>query len=177
MRFFSSVIVLIILLSSCADRPATQAPLLAVSNPQEKQDNLIKFTVNGKEVVTAGWTISRVHWSFDPTKEWLNITTDMHKEKRTIGVNLAGSVAGVYTLEEGGSFKKKSHGDYKPDYADFLNGYSFISGEFNLTEIDTVRNIVNGSFYGTVINTKGETLTISNGQIINGKLKPGVTQL
>ena len=164
MRFFSSAIALVIFLSACADRPTTQPPLLTVSNAQEKQDNLIKFSVNGKEVVTAGWTISRVHWSFDPSKDWLNITTDMHKEKRTIGVNLAGSVPGVYSIEEGGSFKKKSHGDYKPDYTDLLNAYSFINGEFNLTEVDTIRNIVNGSFYGTVINTKGETLSISRRQ-------------
>jgi len=176
MKIFLPTIAFLLLFSACTDQPTPKhAALLAIES--QSQDNLIKFTVNGKQVITSGWTISRVKWSFDPSKEWLNITTDMHKEKRTIGVNLNGAVAAVYLLEEGGSFKKKSHGDYKPDYTDFLNAYSFISGEFELTEVDTVRNIVNGSFYGTVINTKGETLNISDGKIINGRLKPGVTQL
>jgi hypothetical protein len=36
---------------------------------------------------------------------------------------------------------------------------------------------VNGTFSGTLKNTKGETLNITDGKIIKGALKPGVISL
>ncbi len=98
----------------------------------------------------------------------------MHKEKRTIGVNLNGAIPGTYSFMEEGSLKQ-SHGDYKPDYKrDMMNSYSFASGSFILTEVDTVKGIVNGTFSGTVKNLKGETLNITDGRIINGTIKSEV---
>jgi len=43
--------------------------------------------------------------------------------------------------------------------------------------VDTVHQIVNGTFSGTVKNTKGETLNISDGKIVKGALKPGIISL
>src|ERR1044071_666237 len=55
--------------------------------------NFIGFKVNGEEVKTSGWNISLFRWSNQPDV-WMNITSDMHKEKRTINVNLKGAKPG-----------------------------------------------------------------------------------
>jgi hypothetical protein len=58
-----------------------------------------------------------------------------------------------------------------------MDSYSFVSGEFNLTEVDTVKNILNGTFSGVAKNIQGKTVTITDGQLINVKMKPGVSNL
>ena len=107
----------------------------------------------------------------------MNITSDMHKEKRTINVNLKGAKPGTYNFDDKGVIMEKSHGSYHPDFGDALNSYSFVSGSFVITDVDTVHQIVNGTFSGTVKNTKGETLNISDGKIVKGALKPGIISL
>jgi hypothetical protein len=72
---------------------------------------------------------------------------------------------------------EKSHGSYHPHFSDALNSYSFVGGSFIITEVDTVHQILNGTFSGTVKNTKGETLNITDGKIVNGALKPGIISL
>jgi len=72
---------------------------------------------------------------------------------------------------------ENSHGSYHPDFSQPLNSYSFVSGSFVITDVDTVHHILNGTFSGTVKNTKGETLSITDGKIINGALKPGIISL
>ncbi len=140
-----------------------------------KTDNVISFKVNGSAVVTSGWTISRVKWSTDPSRLWLNITSNMHQDKRTIGVNLNGSVPGTYVLGlENGALSGQSHGSYHADYADLSDSYSFISGSFVITEVDLVKLVINGTFSGTVQNNKGESLSITDGKIINGKLNGSI---
>ena len=107
---------------------------------------------------------------------WINITSDMHKEKRTIDVNLNGTKPGTYDLEEGGSLGGKSHGGYYPDFGDPSGTYRFINGSFVITELDTVQNVLNGTFSGTAKNSKGEIVNITEGKIIRGALKPGITR-
>jgi hypothetical protein len=138
--------------------------------------NFISFKVNGDEVKTSGWYISLFRWSNQPDV-WMNITSDMHKEKRTINVNLKGAKPGTYNFDDKGVIMEKSHGSYHPDFGDALNSYSFVSGSFVITDVDTVHQIVNGTFSGTVKNTKGETLNISDGKIVKGALKPGIISL
>jgi hypothetical protein len=138
--------------------------------------NVISFKVNGDDVKTSGWNIRLFKWSNQPAV-WMNITSDMHKEKRTINVNLNGAKAGTYSFDEKGVTMEKSHGSYHPDYNDPLNSYSFVSGSFIITDVDTVNHVVNGTFSGTVKNSKGETLSISDGKIISGILKPGIISL
>jgi len=139
-------------------------------------NNSISFKVNGDEVKTSGWNISLFRWSNQPAV-WMNITSDMHKEKRTINVNLNGAKPGTYSFDDKGVIMEKSHGSYHPDFTETLNAYSFVSGSFVITDVDTMHHVLNGTFSGTVKNTKGETLNITDGKIVNGALKPGIISL
>ena len=139
-------------------------------------ENVISFKVNGNEIRTSGWNIRRFTWS-NQTNVWMNIATDMHKEKRAINVNLNGAKPGTYIFDDKGVVMENSHGSYNSDFNDPSGSYSFVSGSFVITDVDTVHHIVNGTFSGTVKNTKGETLNITDGKIMNGTLKPGVISL
>ena len=57
--------------------------------------NIISFKVNGEEVKTESWNIIRFQMG---NKVQLNITSNMHIDKRTINVNLNGDKAGVYRV-------------------------------------------------------------------------------
>ncbi|MBC7934851.1 MAG: hypothetical protein H7Y86_05780 [Rhizobacter sp.] len=139
------------------------------ANTTDKRDAQISFKVNGQLVTTTGWNISR----FDMGKgTQLNITTNMHEDKRTIMINVKGTAAGDYSIKTDG----QAYGDYKPDYNDLLNFYSFKDGIFSINTIDTVNNILNAAFEGTVQNSGGESLNITEGKILNAKLTPGVTR-
>ena len=138
--------------------------------------NFISFKVNGDEVKTSGWNISLFRWS-NQTPVWMNITSDMHKEKRTINVNLNGANPGTYSFDDKGVIMEKSHGSYHPDFSESLNSYSFVSGSFVITDVDTVHHILNGTFSGSVKNAKGETLNITDGKIVNGQLRVGIISL
>jgi len=138
--------------------------------------NVISFKVNGDVVKTSGWNIRLFKWNNQPAL-WMNITTDMHKEKRTINVNLNGAKAGTYNFDDKGVTMEKSHGSYHPDYNDLSNSYSIVGGSFIITDVDTVKHIVNGTFSVTAKNTKGETVSITDGKIINGALKSGTISL
>ena len=139
-------------------------------------ENVISFKVNSDEVKTSAWNIRRFTWS-NQSDVWMNITTDMHKEKRTINVNLNGAKPGSCDFEEGGVIMEKSHGSYHSDYSDPSGSYSFVGGSFVITDVDTVHHIVNGTFSVTARNTKGEIINITDGKIINGALKPGIISL
>lgn len=140
-----------------------------------KANNSINFKINGHQVNTTGWTISRFTNSSDPLYEWLNITTNMKADKRTVNVNLNGSVPGTYSFDENLPVLKKSHGSFYPDYLeDMGNSYSFSSGSFTIMTIDTIRHTVNAIFKGTVKNLKGETLEITEGVISDGLLNQDV---
>ena len=138
--------------------------------------NIIVFKVNGDEVKTSGWNIRRFTWS-SQSAVWMNITSDMHKDKRAINVNLNGAKPGTYSFDDKGVIMEKSHGSYHPDYNDPSNSYSIVGGSFIITDVDTVHHIVNGTFSLTAKNPKGETLNITDGKIIKGTLKPGVISL
>ena len=101
----------------------------------------------------------------------------MHINKRTINVNLNGDKPGIYLLASDGSLAASFYGSYAPDYGDLLTRYSFKEGEFNITEIDTAKGIVNGTFKGIVSDLQGKSFEITNGKIINGELKPGIQKL
>ena len=141
-----------------------------------KDKNVISFKVDGDNVKTSGWNIRLFKWSNQPDV-WMNITSDMHKEKRTIDVNLNGAKPGTYSFDDNGVTMETSHGSYHPDYNDLSNSYSIVGGSFVITDVDTVHHIVNGTFSLKAKNTKGETLNITDGKIINGALKPGTISL
>lgn len=136
----------------------------------------ISYNADGKLVKTKGWIVQRFLWDEKTPAPWLNIVSNMHMDKRTINVNLNGTVAGNYILSETGMMKN-SHGMYTPDYNKIMDSYSFTSGEFNLTEVDTVKNIISGTFFGVAKNNDGKTITITDGKLVNVKLNPGVNNL
>lgn len=155
---------------STADANTATGPLATRSTG----NNSISFKVNGEQVVTSGWTISRFSFANEPSKQWLNITSNMHNEKRVINVNLPGAAPGDYVFDKGGS-NAHSHGSYYPDYMENLsNSYAFNTGSFHITDLDTVKRVVSGTFSGTVKNLKGEMLQITDGKIENGVLNAGV---
>ena len=100
-----------IVLFSC--KPALQQHDTGITGKMDR-NNRIEFKVNGQLVRTSGWNISRLTWS-PGEKQWLNITTNMNEDKRTIMANLDGIAPGIYSFTENSGLKT-SHADFKPDY-------------------------------------------------------------
>jgi len=143
-----------------------------ISSAKETADNIISYKVNGKLVTTSGWNISRFKLT-NVSKESLNITTNMHDEKRTININISGTEPGEYSAKPDDISARNFYGSYFPDYVnDVSDNYSFETGTFIITKIDTIKNTFNGTFSGIVRNIEGETFNITDGKIINGKLSP-----
>jgi hypothetical protein len=143
----------------------------APENSNSAGDNLIAFTVNPNETVNStGHNIGRFALG---GKIGINITSSMHKDARTINMNIAGAKVGTYAL---GTGLAGSYGNYHPDFMkDAANSYKFISGEVTITKIDTVKNILNATFFGKLRNEKNEELEIKDGKVVNGKLNKGIT--
>lgn len=153
-----------IFLFSCNNKKDENSP---------SSDNIISFKADGELVQTEGWNVNRFKFDSNSTEIMMNITSNMHKDKRTILVNLAGADSGTYTLT-GSNSSDDSAGSYKPDYFGNEN-YTFTSGEFDLTEVDLNENIVNGTFFGVTENADGDIINITEGKLINLTLKEGIT--
>jgi len=165
-------------ISSCNNTSAreTGAEQGAVPIKEITNDNVISYKVNGELVRTSGWNISRFQLAND-SKESLNLTTNMHEEKRTITININGTEPGEYLVKPDSKSEHRFYGSYFPDYInDLSNSYTFETGSFIITEIDTIKNILNAGFWGTAKNIKGETIDISDGKIVNGRVSSGVTK-
>jgi hypothetical protein len=139
----------------------------------ESGDNRILFTVDGEEVKTTGWNIGYFDMGTGKGKQ-INITSNMHDDPRTIMLNVNGDTPGTYTISTGMDAMKPgvAYGSYRPDYSkDMQNVYSFESGELVIVSIDPAAHTLNAKFHGVAKNTNGESVTITNGKIINGNLK------
>jgi len=133
-------------------------------------DNVISFKVNGELVTSSGWTIGKSKMN---GKDLINITSDMHKQPKTILINVNGNSEGTYKLASGMDALTKqgiAYGSYKPNYDDLSNDYSFEDGEIVITSIDNNKKLLNATFSGTVKNSKGESFSITDGKVINGKM-------
>ena len=169
-HFIIHIFLLLILIGIFTSCNSEQTIKIAGKQAQGSTENLITFKVNGKEIKTHGWNISR----FMGNGINLNVTSDMHEDKRTLMFNLNGWSAGKYSLQNNLSGGPNSgYGHFKPDYSDLLNAYSFEDGFFQIENIDTLKGLINASFYGTVKQNE-EILSITEGRIINGKLTPGI---
>jgi hypothetical protein len=112
-------------ISSCNNTSAREtgaeqevAPIKEITN-----DNVISYKVNGELVKTSGWNISRFQLIND-SKQSLNLTTNMHEEKRTLNININGTAREyiIPTDKSGQNF----YGSYFPDYMnDLSNSYTF----------------------------------------------------
>jgi hypothetical protein len=173
-KIYSLIICFSVTVLSCNNN--TQAvketsPALEKDKAPFVDDNIISFTANGENVLSAGHNISRFKMD---GKTWINITSSMYKNSKTINMNIAADKIGTYFFDV--SSLKNTNGSYYPDYMKKItNSYRFISGEVTITSIDTAKGMLNAIFKGTVQNAKKETIEIKNGKVINGKLKPGIT--
>jgi hypothetical protein len=162
---------LCLLLFSCGSTEL-QMPMMAENKIPASNEGTITFKVDDALVKTSGWNISRYDMG-DGIK--MNITTNMHQDKRTVAFNINGCSVGRYSLKSGSRGPATAYGDYKPDYSNMLNSYSFQDGEFVIEEIDTVKGTLNATFFGTVKRGE-ETFSISEGSIIGGKMVKAITR-
>jgi len=182
MKLVSLLSILMATILSCnqgKEKPA--GPGTEVSNTNKpggksSDDITISFKADADAVSTDGWIVQRFLWDDKTPAPWLNITSNMHKDKRTINVNLNGTSPGSYSLS-GSGMMKNSHGSYFPDFSNPMENFSFENGEFVISSIDTVRNMLSGTFSGVARNSEGKSISITDGKLINVKLKPGVTNL
>lgn len=149
---------------SCKSGPETK---LTAAN---HESNVISFRVNGTPVKTSGWNISRFAMGKGLN---LNITTNMHEDKRTIVLNLRGGTTGTYSLNEGASGPLSGYGDYKPDYEDLLSSFRFEQGSVVINSMDTANGLLNATFSGRV-KKGGDVMEITDGRIVNGSLNKNI---
>jgi hypothetical protein len=146
----------------------------ATGNSGQWETNVISFKINGQLVKTSGWNISTYRLG---KSEGVNITSNMHEDARTVVININGLTSGTYNFTYGIkniTAPGVAYGSYRADYLkDMLNSYHFESGQFTITAIDTVNGILNGSFSGKAKNSNGIEVDITEGKVMNGKLKHG----
>lgn len=160
--------------SSGSGDASAGAPAAARDSDAAQAGNTITFKADGAEVRTTGHNIARTKMA---GKVILNITSSMHTDERTINVNLAGTAPGNYPLVENGTGLQSSGGLYFPKYSAPGDSYTFTSGEFAVTKVDTVANILEGTFSGTARNADGKTVSITDGRITAGALAPGIVDV
>jgi hypothetical protein len=139
------------------------------STNADEEKGTITFKANGETVNTSVLNLAGFQFANQP--KGLNITSDMHQEKRGVNMNIGGYAAGDYpfTIESG----KAMHalGLYYPDYGQANDFYQFINGHVNVTRFDTVKNVMEATFSGTAKNAEGKTVQITDG-VLNGRISP-----
>jgi hypothetical protein len=137
-------------------------------------NGIISFKVNGSLVKTSAWNIS--FFSGMTGISGINITSNMHEDTRNINININGDTIGTYSLAHSAkstTTRGLAYGSYRPDYLkDMMNSFHFESGALIIESIDKSKGIINASFSGKAKNNKGEEVEITEGKVINGKIKP-----
>lgn len=154
--------------AGCASELTEKNATAAEAPAADTQQNTILFKVDGEPVQSTCWNIARF-WFYNMDAPGLNVTSNMHQEKRTVRFNLNDYKPGVYSLD-GSPTEGGSYGSFMPDYWARGVVYPISHGQVTLTEVDTVRKIVNGTFYFTTKSREGKSFEITDGKIINGKL-------
>ena len=169
MKTLAGLLVTGLIISSCTGNSSASAKFTGANHGTAAENNVVSFKVNGTQVRTSGWNISR--FIFKKTGAiHLAISSNMHQDTRTIKANIGGITPGSYNFSEDAA--ATTYGHYYPDFdKDIFDNYGFVSGAFTLSSVDTVQHVVNASFAGKVKNRKGKTFDITEGKIINGKLK------
>jgi hypothetical protein len=182
MKHTTLFIIVASFLVACNDNKSSETKTVDGSEKQAAAenttgDNIITFKVNGESVNTTPMGISRM---VAGGKHLLNLVSDRRQQPKTINISTTGFTPGTYkfanavaALQSQGLF---FYGSYSPNpQKDVLDVYSIVGGEFIISSIDTVNNILNATFSATVKNVKDEVINITEGKIINGKINPGVT--
>ena len=174
----SFLLALASLLYSCTNNTGSNIAKKRGQQPVQVEaggaENYISFKVNNTPVTTTAWNIGR---SIMNGTLVLNVTSDMHREGRTINININGDKKGKYSFLNMGAYNKTgyAYGSFFYNYKeDLINPYHFESGEFVITSIDTVNGFLDAEFSGIVKNSTGESVTITEGKVKRGKLKTGI---
>ncbi len=142
------------------------------SNYESSTDanNFVRFKVNGVLVETSAWNAS--YGNLVGGMLTYNITSNMHENEKTININVNATQVGEYDfLFTGGTAPNKAYGIYHPKYSNTFDVYSFQNGKFTITEIDTIRKVYAGKFYGKVVNDSGIEFQITDGEFRSTNLK------
>lgn len=126
----------------------------------------MSFKVDGVLINSAVWNVS--YGKLVPTDPFkvTNVTSNMHKDKRAINININAAKSGTYELKSGGGVTataNKAYGSYYKDY------FKFLDGEITI-DIDTIAKTISGTFFGTA-EYDGETVEITEGQFSSNNLK------
>lgn len=180
-KIILALLILPILIYSCNDSATTATKDTSAATEKKETsgtENVITFKVNGEMVTSSGFNLSRTIMG---GRNVLSISSDMHKEPRTIMLNINGNKASIFKLGAGMDAMRNEgmgYGSYRPDYIkDMMNHFDFQDGEINISTLDTVNNVVNATFSGNVKNEKNQTFSITDGKVINCKIRPGLTIL
>jgi hypothetical protein len=118
----------------------------------------------GEPVATTDvWTFARFTAEGD-----YNLTTNMHKDPRTLLLNLAGPTPGVPL--QLGPVGSSNYGIYFENFAEPSSDDTIESGTFTFTEFDPVRGVFSATFEAVAKNTDGVTLRITHGVVKDGKI-------
>lgn len=127
----------------------------------------ITFKVNGTQVNSINHTCS---WSDAIGFPIINITSSMHKDGRTVNLNVGGWSTGNRVMTSKAVVNNsEAQGVYAPHYCDYEMAI-FQSGAVNITRFDTTARIVEGTFSG-IAEKDGTKYEITDGRIINCQLE------
>ncbi|MCS6818560.1 MAG: DUF6252 family protein [Chitinophagales bacterium] len=147
--------------------------LSAFLNSCNKKDNdkinsEFSFKVNGVLVTSEvhNASVSLINGSLVT-----NITSSMHKDKRTINININAVKAGTYPFVSGTNQPNTAYGIYYPSYDNLFDTYSFESGSITISSIDTVARTISGTFSGKVRNSSSATFDITEGKFSSNNLR------
>jgi hypothetical protein len=133
-------------------------------------NNFVRFKVNGTLVTTSVWNTS--YGILTGTMLTCNVTSNMHQNEKTVNINVNAITPGEYNfILSPPNTPNTAYGLYYPKYSDGYKYYSFKSGKFTITELDTVKKIYEGKFQGIVVNDAGEELQITEGEFRSTQLK------
>jgi len=183
MRPLSNALFALLLLCACNSNEAgttTAGSDTATAKAPEKKapENSISFKADSNTVATTGSNINLSDFR-NGAGIALNLTSDVKSKPQVVNITVNATKPGTYPFDgtaSGLQTPGKAYGDYMPDgNADKKDHYFFKTGSFTINSIDTTAGLLNASFSGEAKNDKGKTIQITEGKIVNGVMKPGIT--
>ncbi len=123
----------------------------------------VTFKVDGVAVTTDVWNFSRFTTSGD-----YNLTTNMHKDKRTILLNLSNPEAGAeISLGPAGS---GSYGSYFAEFGTHTTNCTIESGTVKFTAFDLAAKTFSATFSFVARDAEGNAVNVTDGIVHDGKI-------
>lgn len=136
--------------------------------PEFTGNGVYSFKVDGVQVNSNVW--GNVYSNIFPNFVTVNATSNMHKEKRTLNININADVSGNYNFTLAAPTANTAQGTFYPNYDNVSDTYQFVDGSIKITGINKVDKTFTATFSGTVKNQYGQTHTITEGVIQSGIL-------